>query len=290
MHMPDSIHTSVAIVGGGPVGLALALFLDRHNVKSVVFNTDTEARWHPKGSTQNARTMEHYRRLGIASELRLLGLPAEYPGDVAYFTRFNSYELARLKMPSAAQKALMVAEAEKLDQYPEPLLRANQMYIEAFLLDYVRKRPNITLRFGWEVKSNVQDKDGVSLSAESIADGRSESWRGQYLVGCDGGRSFVRRQLGIRYEGEEALQQAYFGGRMFASHVRLPTFYRDVLGDRRAFQHWAVNPQSRATIIALDGREEFLFWMRPHDLTATPDIETVKSAIAQCCGVEIPSR
>lgn len=288
MTMSDTKKTPIAIVGGGPVGLALALFLDRYDVASVVFNTDTETRWHPKGSTQNARTMEHYRRLGIASELRLLGLPTDYPGDVAYFTRFNGYELARLKMPSAAQKAQMVANADKLDQYPEPLLRANQMYIEAFLLDYVRTRPNITLRFGWEVKSYTQDKDGVSLSAESIADGRSENWRAQYLVGCDGGRSFVRRQLGIRYEGGDTLQQAYFGGRMFASHIRAPTFYRDILGDRQAFQHWAVNPQSRATIIALDGREEFLFWMRPNDPTVTPDNSTVQAAMTLCCGAEIP--
>lgn len=286
--MAMSKKAPIAIVGGGPVGLALALFLDRYNVPSVVFNTDTETRWHPKGSTQNARTMEHYRRLGIASELRLLGLPADYPGDVAYFTRFNGYELARLKMPSAAQKAHMVATADKLDQYPEPLLRANQMYIEAFLLDYVRRRPNITLRFGWEVKSYMQDKEGVLLLAESVADGRSEGWRAEYLVGCDGGRSFVRRQLGIRYEGEDTLQQAYFGGRMFASHIRAPTFYRDILGHRRAFQHWAVNPQSRTTIIALDGREEFLFWMRPNDPTAAPDSDTIQQAMTLCCGAELP--
>ena len=99
----------VAIVGGGPVGLALALFLDRYGVPSVVFNTEAETRWHPKGSTHNSRTMEHYRTLGISSELRKLGLPADHPGDVAYFTRFNSYELARLPMPSAAEKAAAIS-------------------------------------------------------------------------------------------------------------------------------------------------------------------------------------
>jgi 2-polyprenyl-6-methoxyphenol hydroxylase-like FAD-dependent oxidoreductase len=212
-------HTPVAIVGGGPVGLALALFLDRHNVASVVFNTEAETRWHPKGSTHNARTMEHYRRLGIAAQLRQLGLPQDYPGDVAYFTRFNAYELARLPMPSAAQKAQAVASSHKLDQQPEPLLRANQMYIEAFLLEHVRTRRNVTLRFGWEVTSFEQNADGVSVSAQSRDDGRSEVWRAAYLVGCDGGRSFVRRQLGIRYAGWEALQQAYLGGRMISSHI-----------------------------------------------------------------------
>src|SRR5688572_11390797 len=186
----------VAIVGGGPVGLALALFLDRHGIRSVVFNTDADTRWHPKGSTQNARTMEHYRRLGIAPALRRLGLPADYPGDVAYFTRFNAYELARLAMPSAAEKARLVATSGKLDQIPEPVLRANQMYVEAFLLEHARTRPNIALRFGHEVTAFTQDDDGVSLSAECVADGRSEDWQARYLVGCDGGRSFVRKELG----------------------------------------------------------------------------------------------
>jgi len=286
--MPSPNQIPIAIVGGGPVGLALALFLDRYDVPCVVFNTETETRWHPKGSTHNSRTMEHYRTLGISPALRKLGLPDDHPGDVAYFTRFNAYELARLEMPSAAQKAQPVATSDKLDQIPEPVLRANQMYVEAFLFDHVRKRGNITLRFGWTVTDFAQDADGVSVTAECVADGRKEEWRAQYLVGCDGGRSFVRRELGIRYGGEDTLQQAYFGGRMFASYLRAPTLYQDILGSKRAFQYWAVNPQMRTTIIALDGEDEFLFWMRPKDPNDEPDDETVRQAIFQCCGQELP--
>ena len=58
------LSTEVAIVGGGPVGLVLALYLDFYGIKSTLLNTETESRWHPKGNGQNARTMEHYRRLG----------------------------------------------------------------------------------------------------------------------------------------------------------------------------------------------------------------------------------
>lgn len=286
MNEPNRIP--VAIVGGGPVGLALALMLDRHGVRCVVFNSEIDTRWHPKGSTQNARTMEHYRRLGLSHELRKLGLPADHSGDVAYFTRFNAYELARLRMPSAAEKARAVAGADKLDQFPEPVLRANQMYVEAFLLDEARKRDGITLRFGWEVTEFGQDADGVTLDAVSVSDGRGERWRADYLIGCDGGRSFVRRTLGIRYAGEDTLQQAYFGGRMFASYLRAPTLYRDVLKDRACFQHWAINPDIRTTIIALNGEDEFLFWMKPKDPQAEPEDELVRRAVAACCGMDVP--
>jgi 2-polyprenyl-6-methoxyphenol hydroxylase-like FAD-dependent oxidoreductase len=168
------------------------------------------------------------------------------------------------------------------------LLRANQMYVEAFLFSHARKRGNITMRFGWEVTAIAQDASGVTLTAEHAADGRKEEWRAQYLVGCDGGRSFVRRVLGIRYGGWDNLQQSYFGGRMFASYLRAPTLYRDILGSRRAFQYWAVNPELRTTIIALDGESEFLFWMRPKNPEAEPDDETVRRAVFQCCGQELP--
>ena len=70
-------NTPVAIVGGGPVGLMLALFLDHYGVKSVLFNGEPEVRWHPKGSTHNSRTLEHHRRLGLAQTIRDFSLPAD---------------------------------------------------------------------------------------------------------------------------------------------------------------------------------------------------------------------
>src|SRR5690349_17509654 len=154
-------HTiPVAIVGGGPVGMMLALLLDRHGVRSVVFNSEPDVRLHPKGSTHNSRTMEHYRRLGLAEEVRTLGLPPDHPTDVAYFTRFNGWELARLRMPSLAEKRAAVAASPRTGQIPEPIHRANQMYVERALFAAVRSRPNISLRFGCTVERFAQDDDG----------------------------------------------------------------------------------------------------------------------------------
>ena len=280
--------TDVAIVGGGPVGLMLAMFLDRHGVKSVVFNREPSVRAHPKGSTHNSRTMEHYRRLGFSQRVRNVGLPPDHPTDVAYFTRFDGWELARIAMPSEAQKQKHLRHSGVLDQIPEPVHRANQMFVEPILFDEAVRSPNITLRFGWEVEVFEDAGSSVSLQARDVATGAVESWQAMYLAGCDGGRSFVRSRLGIDYEGSENLKQAFFGGRMISTHLRAPTLYRDLLGGRRAWQYWIVNPQVRTAMVALNGDDEFLLWIQTDDPDYVPDDAAIAALMKKCAGVDVP--
>ena len=140
--------SSVAIVGGGPIGLALALHLDMYGVTSTIFNTDAAVRWHPKGNIHNARTMELFRKLGLADKIRALGLPGDHPFDVAYFTRLNAFEIARRCTPSRQARLRLRDAAAATDQLPEPTHRVNQMYVERFLFEQAAGRPNITMHFG----------------------------------------------------------------------------------------------------------------------------------------------
>ncbi|HET9714584.1 MAG TPA: FAD-dependent monooxygenase [Pseudolabrys sp.] len=287
--MTDHKHrrVPVAVVGGGPVGLTLALFLDWHGVESVLFNSEETTRWHPKGSTEGSRTMEHFRRLGIAGQIRKLGLPDDHPTDVAYFTRFSGSELARLRMPSAREAMEVVARSAKIDQVPEPIHRANQMHVERFLFEHAKSRPRITVRFGWHVEDFVQDAEGVSIRAIHRSSGETGLWRADYLVGCDGGRSAVRRSLGINFRGEAGLEQRYFGGRMFSTYLYAPTLYREYLGQRRAWQYWAVNPEIRSTLISVDGDNEFLFRTRASKPGEPPDDTTVAESMRRCVGADV---
>src|ERR1700677_939452 len=117
--MSDSVSelkVPVIIIGGGPVGMTLAMSLHALGVPCLIVNTEVSPRWHPKGSTQNARTMEIYRRLGIAGKLRRLGLPQEYPLDIGYFTRLTGFELTRIEQPSEAAKQATVAAEGPTDQ------------------------------------------------------------------------------------------------------------------------------------------------------------------------------
>jgi 2-polyprenyl-6-methoxyphenol hydroxylase-like FAD-dependent oxidoreductase len=284
----NSRRTEVLIVGGGPVGMLLALFLDRHGVSSVVFNTQDGVPTHPRGSTHNSRTMEHFRRLGISSPIRKLGLPHDHPKDAAYFTRLSGWEIARYRMPSQIELERLIAASQATDQVPEPMHRADQIRVADFLLKHLRKRSNVELRFGWQADQFSQDADGVALTAKRVADGRSEQWQARYLVGCDGGQSAVRRSLGIRYSGYDRLEQAFLGGRMISTYLRAPTLYRDYLGRRRAWMYWVVNPELRSTLFTLNGKDEFMFYTKPMGSDAPPDDATIRHALFRSIGAEAP--
>lgn len=274
--------TPVAIVGGGPVGLVLALLLDAQGVPSVVYDEGDSSFGHPRGNTHNARTMEHYRRLGIADRVRALGLPREHPTDVAYFTRYSGFELARLPMPSSQEKSSQVASAPRTDQLPEPLHRANQMYVERFLVQYARTRPDISLRYGCRIEKVLPEADGVTL-----LDGRGRVHRARYAVGCDGARGVVRRAAGIGYAGQASLDQDILGGRAVAAHLRLPTLRQKLLNGREAWSYWAVNQEVVINLIALDGADEYCLLTSSVDPDAF-DHGRLARVVRAAAGVDLP--
>jgi 2-polyprenyl-6-methoxyphenol hydroxylase-like FAD-dependent oxidoreductase len=181
-----------------------------------------------------------------------------------------------------------VASSSATDQVPEPIHRANQMYVEKFLFDRVAAS-GFTRRYGWRVSDMRQDRDGVGITAERAADGTREDWRFQYLVGCDGGQSVIRRALGIRYAGFDTLEQEFMGGRMIATYLRMPTLLNDVIGRaRRAWQYVAIAPGRRIVLVSLDGKEEFLLFTRAPDPNAAPDDAAIRAHVQGAVGVPVP--
>ena len=278
----EKIQTDVAIVGGGPVGMVLAMQLDAWGLSTVLVNTEQKVRRHPKGNTHNARTMEHYRRLGLSEKIRSAGLPDGCPTDVAYFTRFNGQELARIRMPSAAEKRAAVANADPTDQVPEPIHRANQMYVEQLLFEHLANLRQADLRFGWSCTGFDDHGAGVSLTIEQQGGGAAAQVECAWMVGCDGGASATRRALGIAYAGEGGLDQAFFGRDMLSTYLRAPAIHRDII-KQPAWQYWTISHDVRTALVALDGEDEFLLLGRlgPDE---TPDHARLAKLVADAAG------
>ncbi|MFC4852907.1 FAD-dependent monooxygenase [Actinophytocola glycyrrhizae] len=288
--MDRSPATPVAVVGGGPIGLLLALFLDHHGVRSVVFDTEPSVQTLPRGSTHNARTMEHYRRLGLAAQVRRLGLPWDHSADIAFFTRYTGFALARLPHPGPGQAMRGVATADRSDQVPEPMHRANQMYVERLLFEHAATRPAIDTRYGWEVTGLDESADGVEVTA--ARDGRQRTLAAAYVVGCDGGHGFVRRRLGVGYGGPGSLDQDILGGRATAAHLRVRSPAGGFFGHRRAWSHWAINADLALNLIALDGVDEYFLLSSSVEPDKGDDdlVRLVQAAAGVPVAVEVLSR
>jgi len=270
--------------------MVLAMSLAALGVRSTIINTEPSSRWHPKGNTHNARTMEHYRRLGISQALRKVGLPPDHPTDVAYFTDLSGWEIARHPLPSEQEKMARLAAAEPTDQVPEPLFRANQMYVEAELFRYIKTLAPIDARYGWRCLEITEQSPGnFSVTIEEVASGRREVLAATYLVGCDGGKSVVRRWLGIAYQGERPSEQAYGSGATCSSYIKAPALYDRVLKKhKRCWQHWTVNPRVRGLIQSLDGAEDFLFNTRIKTIDEPPDPNYIARTFLACVGEDVP--
>jgi 2-polyprenyl-6-methoxyphenol hydroxylase-like FAD-dependent oxidoreductase len=290
MTKTNELQIPVAIVGGGPVGLVLALYLDFYGVRCTIFNTEPEARLHPKGNGQNARTMEHYRQLGFSDDIRKLGLPDDHPFDQAYFTRLSTHEIYRFPMPNRAERIAMRRQMPVTDQLPEPMYHVNQMYVERHLLERVRRTPSIDARFGWQVQWFTQDENGVRVHAASTDGAEAVTWTARYAVACDGGRSMVRKTLGIGYEGDVQKKDAYWAGQFFSVHMRIPDLYPKFVGHRRAWMYWAVNPDpdTRGVIFALNGIDEFMMLIKPKAGRTEVDTDEVARWVQKSIGADIP--
>ena len=124
------VTTDVLIVGAGPCGLMLANELGRRGIAAMVVDREPTVATAPQANATQARTMEHYRRLGFAAEIRALGLPTHHATDVAYYTTFAGHELARHQMPASGEADRVVREqahlwngAELPHRIPQSLVR-----------------------------------------------------------------------------------------------------------------------------------------------------------------------
>lgn len=285
--MEPTLRTPVLIAGGGPCGLMLSIELGRRGVASVLIDGKLQTAVNPQANATQARTMEYYRRLGFADEIRSLGLPADYPTDIAYFTRYTGQELARFALPTSAE-ADAVARC-KSGQWNAAELphRVSQKYVEEVLRRQAEALPVNSINYGVRLIGFVEQDHSVLAEVQNVGTGETWTIEADFLIGADGARSMVRRQLGIRYAGETGVERDFFGGKMVAIYFRSDEFYEKVRHPR-AWMYWAFNPERRSWCAAVNGRDEFAFHtqLKAGESEDVSD-ERARELFAQAMGVEL---
>ncbi|MFJ5720478.1 FAD-dependent monooxygenase [Streptomyces sp. NPDC093149] len=234
-------HTSVLVVGGGPVGLALSCLLSGHGVDHVLIEAHPAASRHPKARGVSARSMEVFRRIGLEGVVRAAGLPA---GQVHF------YRGRDLVDPDYVRTGLAQEPGEGPEHTPSPGLICSQDVLEPLLLRRAEELAGSRVRFGARLVSFSDDGLGVQSVVEERATGRRYGLRADWLVGCDGAASTVRAGAGIAMKGPTGL------GRYLSIRFEAPL--GRVVADRASASYFLTAP-GRGGFMAVDNDRHWIY-------------------------------
>jgi 2-polyprenyl-6-methoxyphenol hydroxylase-like FAD-dependent oxidoreductase len=241
VEMTDAMYeTDVLIVGGGPVGMALALDLTYRDVNFMVIDASDGSVSHPKVSTVSPRSMELFRRWGIADKIRNAGWPGSYPLDVAWVTRVGGHEVYRLNRGTADSRPLHV-------HTPEPDQICPAHWLTPLLMREVGIHPDGPLRVRCKLDGFVDHGDHV-VATIANADGSAMTVRARFMVACDGASSPVRRACDIA-------SPARYETQVFRNILFRAPQLQEQLGQRNALVYFPLFSSSvRFPMRAIDGR------------------------------------
>ena len=246
------MDTDVLIVGAGPVGLSLAMDLVGRGIRVTIAELRAyDERPSVKCNHVAARTMEQFRRLGVAQKLRNAGLPGDYPNDVVFRTAMTGIELTRIPIPCRQDRYSDTTGPDGWWPTPEPPHRINQIYLEPILLEHTAQLPGISLLNRTRITEFEQDETGIRAEALDLETNRTQTINASYLVGCDGGSSGIRKLIGASMEGTPVIQ------RVQSTFLRAPDLKRRLPG-KPAWCYYSVNPTRCGTAFAIDGKETWL--------------------------------
>jgi len=198
----DNARIPVLIVGGGPVGLALALDLGWRNVPCLLVEQGDGDVVDAKMFATGIRTVEFCRRWGIAEDVKHWGFPEDFPFDNVFVTSLSGHEIGRIPMPA-------LKDIPPFPQSPEQFAHCPQFMFDPILARTVRRYPHVTLRYNCKLVSFEDTGDGVAAEVVDQITGVRQQIRADYLVGCDGIGSTVRKQLDIAMQGIELINHSF---------------------------------------------------------------------------------
>jgi 2-polyprenyl-6-methoxyphenol hydroxylase-like FAD-dependent oxidoreductase len=265
------IDVPVLIVGGGPVGLTASILLSQHGVKSLLAERHPGTAVLPKARGINARTMEVYRQCGVEQEIRDAGLPVERTGLIVWTVSLAGEEIER-RVPGRATPQNMAAT-------PVRSCLCAQDDLEPVLRRFAERQGLGELRFNAEVTGVEQGADRVTATIVDRAGGPETRVRAQYLVAADGAQSPIRRMLGVKMHGPEAVYDSV--------NVLLRADLRPWTAHRPAALYFVEQPHLRATFLTINAADRWGFLVHslsaygytPADFTPERSIAMIRQAV-----------
>jgi 2-polyprenyl-6-methoxyphenol hydroxylase-like FAD-dependent oxidoreductase len=190
-----------------------------------------------------------------------VGLPEDYPNDVCYRTSFTGIEFARIHIPCRRDRFTDKTGPDGYWPTPEPPHRANQIFLEPVLFEHAASLPHIKILSRSEIESFEQSDSEVVAMVRDLDTGNTVRVVCAYLVGCDGGKSTVRRAIGAQLMGDAVIM------RVQATFIHAPDLIR-LQKDERSWMTNAVNPRRSGNVIAIDGRERWMVfnYLKPDEV------------------------
>jgi len=273
-------EASVLIVGGGPVGLALAADLGWRGVSCILVEEGDGTIYHPRANTVNARTMEFCRRWGIAEEVRNAGAPPDFPSTVLYLTSLQGYEVARIERPTYGGGER--GRLRPLLTSPQRSERCNQLFFDPIMRGLAGRMPSVTLRYRCRFEGFEERNGGVVATVRDLAGNRAETIAAQYLVACCGGRSAVPKALGSRWEGDSVVD---YHLNVF---LRIPDLWERHDKGKAAFYFFLNRKGNNPSLIELDGDTLWRLGIRLGRERIAPEQVDVAGIIKAVIGDDIP--
>jgi 2-polyprenyl-6-methoxyphenol hydroxylase-like FAD-dependent oxidoreductase len=264
----------ILIVGGGPVGLGLAIDLGWRGIECLLVEQGDGSIYHPRANTVNSRTMEFCRRWGIDREVKESGAPPDFPPTIIYCTSLDGYELCRIERPTHGGY-------KPLSTTPERSQRCNQIWFDPILRKRASQFPTVKLRYRCKFESFERDGDAVIANIRDQETGQAERVNARFLVDCSGGASGIGKTLGVKQIGRPVLS---YHCNIF---LKVPQLWEKHDKGKAAFYFLIDKLGDYGSVIEIDGRELWRLGVHGDEWKDDPTDELVNRTIRRALGPKI---
>jgi 2-polyprenyl-6-methoxyphenol hydroxylase-like FAD-dependent oxidoreductase len=270
-----AVDCPVLIVGGGRVGLALAIDLGLRGTPCLVVEQGNGKADHPRATAINSRSMEFMRRWGVADAVKAAGTPQDFPHTVLYVTTLAGYEIARIERQGHGG-------SKPIAHSPERPQRCNQLFLDPILIERAKGLGGVELRFGCQFESFSDAGDHVVAKVHDLEKDRRTEIRARYLIDCSGGRTSIRPALGIEMTGSS------YAGYFLSIFVRAPELWKHHAMGKAALITFVDAKGLWRNLISLDGRELYRLGVTGKSYYDAPNEVDAEAQFRDIAGKPIP--